>query len=307
MYPWIDLSFIIEGFKIPSFGLMVALSFLICNALIKKEFKKNDLDTKISDDIVFYAILSAIIGSKAYYIIESGDYFSFFSNLKNIFIKLVSLNILGDGGAISELQLLGSGLVFNGGFICALIFISIYVYRKKLNFLFLFDIIAPFLLLGHGIGRIGCFLVGDDYGIPTNLPWALSFPNGLPPTTISTFTNTHYPFLGYTKETLQPYLIEGSSSIISVHPTQLYEMTLYVLGFLVLRKFFSKTQKTLGLTTGVYLMYAGFSRFIVEIIRTNERYYLDLSSAQFISIVMFIIGITMLLNINKLKVFDGKK
>ena len=303
MYPWIDLYFI----KIPSFGLMVALAFLVCNFLIKREFKKNDLDTKIADDIVFYAILSAILGSKFYYIIESGDYLSFFTNLKNILIKLVSLNILGDQGAISELQLLGSGLVFNGGFICALVFIGIYVYRKKLNFLFLFDIIAPFLLLGHGIGRIGCFLVGDDYGLPSKLPWAVSFPEGLPPTEILTFTDTNYPFLGYTKETLQQYLIEGSSSVISVHPTQLYEMTLYILGFLLLRKFFSDTQKTLGLTTALYLMYAGFSRFIVEIIRTNERYSaLELSSAQFISIIMFIIGISMLLNINKLKVFDGK-
>ena len=303
MYPWIDLYFI----KIPSFGLMVALAFLVCNFLIKREFKKNDLDTKIADDIVFYAILSAILGSKFYYIIESGDYLSFFTNLKNILIKLVSLNILGDQGAISELQLLGSGLVFNGGFICALVFIGIYVYRKKLNFLFLFDIIAPFLLLGHGIGRIGCFLVGDDYGLPSKLPWAVSFPEGLPPTEILTFTDTNYPFLGYTKETLQQYLVEGSSSVISVHPTQLYEMTLYILGFLLLRKFFSDTQKTLGLTTALYLMYAGFSRFIVEIIRTNERYSaLELSSAQFISIIMFIIGISMLLNINKLKVFDGK-
>ena len=195
MYPSIDLYF----FDIPSFGLMVALAFLICNALIKKEFKKNNLDEKIADDIVFYAILSAIIGSKAYYIVETGDYLSFFTSLKDIFIKLIYLNI---PGAISELQILGSGLVFNGGFICALIFISFYVYRKKLNFLFLFDIIAPFLLLGHGIGRIGCFLVGDDYGLPSNLPWAFSFPYGLPKTVISTFTDGRLKFLGYNKDSL---------------------------------------------------------------------------------------------------------
>ena len=130
MYPWIDLYFI----HIPSFGLMVALAFLICNFLIKKEFKKNDLDLKIADDIIFYAILSAIIGSKVYYIIETGNYSSFFNNIENIFIKIISFDIFG---AISELQLLGSGLVFNGGFICALIFIGFYVYRKKLNFFLL--------------------------------------------------------------------------------------------------------------------------------------------------------------------------
>ena len=85
MYPWIDLYFI----KIPSFGLMVALAFLICNFLIKKEFKKNNLDVKIADDIIFYSILSAIIGSKFYYIIETGNYSLFFKNIENIFIKII--------------------------------------------------------------------------------------------------------------------------------------------------------------------------------------------------------------------------
>jgi len=300
MYPWIDLYFI----KIPSFGLMVALAFLICNFLIKKEFKKNDLDLKIADDIIFYAILSAIIGSKVYYIIETGNYNSFFNNIENIFIKIISFDI---SGAINELQLLGSGLVFNGGFICALFFIAFYVYRKKLNFLFLFDLVAPFILLGHAIGRIGCFLVGDDYGIPSNFPWAVSFPNGLPPSTIFTFSeNGPFSHFNYNLLELKKYLIDGNSSVLSVHPTQLYEMFLYFLGFLLLRKLFFQTKKTLGLTSALYLMYAGITRFLVEILRTNERYFLDLSSAQFISIIMFIIGLSMLLNINKLKIFDGK-
>ena len=83
-------------------------------------------------------------------------------------------------------------------------------------------------------------------------------------------------------------------------------MLLYFLGFLLLRKFFAQTKETLGLTSALYLMYAGLSRFGVEILRTNERYFLDLSSAQFISIIMFIIGLSMLFNINKLKIFDGK-
>jgi len=278
------------------------LAFLICNFLIKKEFKKNNLDVKIADDIIFYSILSAIIGSKFYYIIETGNYSLFFKNIENIFIKIISFDIIG---AINELQLLGSGLVFNGGFICALIFISFYVYRKKLNFISLFDIVSPFILLGHGIGRIGCLLVGDDYGVPSKLPWALSFENGLPPTTISTFTDGGpLSFLGYSQDYLENFLIEGSNSVVSVHPTQIYEMLLYFLGFYIIRKFFSKTDNIAGLTSSIYLIYAGFSRFIVEILRTNERYYLDLSSAQFISIIIFFIGFSMLLNI-KYKIFDG--
>ena len=63
---------------------------------------------------------------------------------------------------------------------------------------------TPFFV--HLFGRIGCFLVGDDYGTPSNLPWAVAFPEGLPPTTVA------------------------------VHPTQLYEAVgLAVLGWLLLR------------------------------------------------------------------------
>ena len=145
----------------------------------------------------------------------------------------------------------------------------------------------------------------DDYGVPSKLPWALSFENGLPPTTISTFTDGGpLSFLGYSQDYLENFLIEGSNSVVSVHPTQIYEMLLYFLGFYIIRKFFSKTDNIAGLTSSIYLMYAGFSRFIVEILRTNERYYLDLSSAQFISIIIFFIGFSMLLNI-KYKIFDG--
>ena len=82
------------------------------------------------------------------------------------------------------------------------------------------------------------------------------------------------------------------------------ENTQLKIGNFVSRKF---TLLTGNATTALYLMYAGYSRFKVEIIRTNARYSaLELSSAQFISIIMFIIWISMLLNINKLKVFDGK-
>ena len=128
MYPWIDLYFI----KIPSFGLMVASAFLICHYFLKKQFNDKNIDEKIIDDIIFYAIISAIIGSKIYYVIETQSFNIFISNIQNIFIKLFSGNF---AGFIIELQSLGSGLVFNGGLICAILLIGLYVKRYKLDFL----------------------------------------------------------------------------------------------------------------------------------------------------------------------------
>ena len=282
MYPWIDLYF----FKIPSFGLMVATAFLVCHHFLTKEFVRRNLKEKIIDDIIFYAIISAILGSKIYYVIETNSFGLFFQNIENIFIKLFSGNF---SEFVLELQSFGSGLVFNGGFICALILIGFYIYRNNLDFLFLTDIITPYILLGHGIGRIGCLLVGDDYGLPSNLPWAISFPNGLPPTTVDTFL-TDFSFLNYSSLDLSNYLIEGQSSVISVHPTQIYEMLLYFIGFFLIKRFYSVLNFKKGSIFASYLIVGGFSRFMVEFLRTNERYMFNFSSAQYISMIMFISG-----------------
>jgi len=297
MYPWIDLYF----FKIPSFGLMVASAFLICHHFLKKEFKKNNLSEKIIDDIIFYAVISAILGSKIYYIIETRSFALFFTNIENIFINLLSGKF---SQAIIELQSFGSGLVFNGGLICAVTLIGFYVKRHKLDFLQLADIITPFILLGHGIGRIGCLLVGDDYGIPSNLPWAIALPNGLPVTSIETFM-THFSFLGYSREYLQEYLVNNSSNIISVHPTQIYEMLLYFVFFYLIMKYKNSLIFFKGSIFTIYLITGGFSRFIVEFLRTNERYMFNLSSAQYISLFMIVSGLVLFYLLKQKKVNDG--
>ena len=103
---------------------------------------------------------------------------------------------------------------------------------------------------------------------------------------------------------LQQYLI-SSNSIISVHPTQIYEMSLYFIGFYILRSKFNVIKQTLGQSSAYYLMYAGISRFLVEIIRTNERYMFNLSSAQYISIILFITGIILYFNLNKINKLYG--
>jgi len=133
--------------------------------------------------------------------------------------------------------------------------------------------------LGHGIGRIGCLLVGDDYGTPTNLPWGISFPNGSPPSSAYYISQSGY----------QLPLDIMPSEILSVHPTQIYEMIAYFCIFFFLRSM-SKRKHFTGEVFMNYLFLGGLSRFFVEFIRLNPKYYFDLSGAQYISLMMIFIA-----------------
>jgi phosphatidylglycerol:prolipoprotein diacylglycerol transferase len=122
---------------------------------------------------------------------------------------------------------------------------------------------TPALAVGHLLGRIGCFLVGDDYGRPTDLPWGVAFPKGLPPTSVP------------------------------VHPTQLYEAAfLGVLAWLLIR--WRRHKIADHVILGRYLVLAGTARFVIEFIRVNPRVALGLTVAQCASVVIAGIGAVLL-------------
>ena len=132
------------------------------------------------------------------------------------------------------------------------------------------DWIAPYLALCHAIGRIGCLLVGDDYGKPTDLPWGIAFPNGLPPT------------------------------LVPVHPTQIYESLAYFMIFLYLYKNRFIKQYS-GIQISKYFIFVGISRFLIEFIRVNPKYAIGLSGAQLISLIMITIGSYFIFKISKIE------
>ena len=122
---------------------------------------------------------------------------------------------------------------------------------------------TPGLAIGHAIGRIGCFLVGDDYGRPSTLPWAIAFPKGLPPTDVP------------------------------VHPTQLYEAALLVpIAWLLFRWRCRRADDAFVL--GWYLVLTSGLRFLIEWIRVNERVALGLTVAQWASIGLTAVGVWLL-------------
>ena len=268
MYPIIiDFGEVsIFGFEfhlaIYSFGLMLVLAFYACYFFLNYDLKLLGYDEKLSSDIIFWAAVGGVLGAKVYYLLENLD------------------KVINSYDPISMI-FSGAGLVFLGGLAGAIIFVSFILKKNQVPWLKFANIIAPLIFLGYAIGRIGCFLVGDDYGIPSLLPWAMSFPEGIPPTTVNTFIN-HYPWIDVSKY---------STEILTVHPTQIYEAIICFLFFVVLW-YYRHSPVIKHKLFFIYLVMAGLERFLIEFLRTNEKYFLEIfSGAQLISIILIIIGV----------------
>jgi phosphatidylglycerol---prolipoprotein diacylglyceryl transferase len=244
--------FKIGNFQISSFGLMVAIAFLVGYWVSSLEFKRKGLTENLLSNVFLALIVGGIGGAKILYLIE------------NVPISQLVSNPLG-------YLFSRGGLTFYGGFIGAVILLLIVAHRNKTSFWTIGDALSPSLALGYAIGRIGCFLVGDDYGIPSNLPWAISFPKGLPPTTER------------------------------VHPTQLYEVIAMMVVFLIIWKIREKPARA-GWLFSIYFILAGFERFFIEFIRsTTPSPIPHLSVAQVMAIILIAVGAIRLIQINSLK------
>tara|TARA_B100000131_G_scaffold111226_1_gene108321 strand:+ start:2989 stop:3840 length:852 start_codon:yes stop_codon:yes gene_type:complete len=273
LYPVIiDFGIInIFGFEfhlaIYSFGLMLVVAFYSCYFFLNYDLKLLGYEEKLSSDIIFWAAVGGILGAKIYYLLE---------NIDRVVNSYDPLNMIFSG----------AGLVFLGGLMGSTICVSFILKKNKVPWLTFANIIGPLIFLGYAIGRLGCFLVGDDYGIPSSLPWAISFPNGIPPTTTNTFSDL-YPWVD-----ISAY----DPGVITVHPTQLYEAIICFILFLILWKY-RKSTKIKDILFFLYLFLAGVERFFIEFIRTNQKYVFELfSGAQVISIMMIIIGLYFMKN-----------
>jgi len=268
LYPVIiDFGIVnILGFEfhlaIYSFGLMLVVAFYSCYFLLNAELKILGYDEKLASDIIFWSAFGGILGAKIYYLIE------------NIDRVLDSYDPLG-------MIFSGAGLVFLGGLTGSIICVSFVLKKNALPWLTFANIIGPLIFLGYAIGRLGCFLVGDDYGIPSKLPWAMSFPNGIPPTTTNIFSDL-YPWID---------ISDFEPGLVTVHPTQLYEaIVCFLLFFLMWR--YRKAPTLKDNLFFLYLFLAGVERFLIEFLRTNQKYVLDtFSGAQIISLIMVIVGL----------------
>jgi phosphatidylglycerol:prolipoprotein diacylglycerol transferase len=140
---------------------------------------------------------------------------------------------------------------------------------------------APALPAAYALGRVGCFLVNDDYGRPADLPWAVKFPHGLPPSTAASMEQL---FGIPVPAGIDP------STVLAVHPTQIYEAILMIAAFMWLWTL-RKSGRPIGWIFGLYLVLAGVERFLIEILRAkDDRFLGPFTLAQLTSVILIGIG-----------------
>jgi phosphatidylglycerol:prolipoprotein diacylglycerol transferase len=164
MYP---VLFEFSGFQIRSYGVIVALSFLIALWMSTREAQRKGLDPKLVQDFAAYGLLGGIAGARLYFVLFSApDYF-----LKHPW----EIFAVWSGG----IGIIGALI---GGFLVAVWFCR----RKRISLLKFGDTLAPGVALGQTVGQFACLLNGDSYGRPTDLPWAITYtdPRSLAPLNI---------------------------------------------------------------------------------------------------------------------------
>jgi phosphatidylglycerol:prolipoprotein diacylglycerol transferase len=225
MFP---VLFRVGGFEVTSFGAMVALGALLGLWTLRREVRARGLPAAASD-VALWGLGGGLLGAKLLFVAEH----------------------LGQA-AIATLLISRGGLSWFGGLAGGLAAGLAAARRARLPWLPLLAAAAPALCVGQAVGRIGCFLVGDDYGRPTSLPWGLAFPRGLPPTEVR------------------------------VHPTQIYE-ALLLAGLAALLVLWRRRGLDDLRLLAAYLGIAGAGRFAIEVLRVNARVALGLTVAQWAS------------------------
>lgn len=240
MYP---VLFEVFGFQVSTFGVMVALAFLAGGWLSARSFELQGKDGKLAWDLLTWCVVGGLLGSKLWFVGEE-------------LAREPSATLVGT--LFSR-----GGLTWYGGFLGGALLGLLAAKRRGLSLVDVMNGAAPALAASQAIGRVGCFLVGDDYGIKTNVAWAVKFPKGLPPT-------------------IDP----ATGEVFSVHPTMLYE-TLWltpVFALLWLRRAKSP------FLFGEYLVLAGCGRLWIEVFRRNPDFVGFLTNAQVVAISCIVVG-----------------
>jgi len=235
MYP---ILFTIPGIDYPisSFGVMMAMGFLAAYWLVVRELPGKGIDPELSSNLLLFVMLGGVLGAKIYFATDM---------------------TIREGAPWTSYFFRRDGITWYGGLFGAIASLTLAARFYKLELRRLLEAGAVATAVGQSFGRIGCFLVGDDYGVKSDLPWAVAFPIGAPP------------------------IFE------TVHPTQLYEVAWLLPIALLL---YARRNKSPFLF-GEYMAANGLGRIFIESLRRNPEVALGLTEPQWIGIGLVIAGI----------------
>jgi len=221
-----------------SYGLMLSIAIIVSTVLLLREAKKQGVAAEPLVDLILLVVLGGIIGARLFYV--------FFYDLSYFLTYPQEIFKFWQGG-----------LVFYGGLIGGVVVAFWYLKRKRIAFLKTADLVAPFLALGYGIVRIGCFLNGCCYGQPTTAFWGIQFP-------------------------VVDHLFR--------HPTQLYLSIMSFSIFIVLY-YILRHRKFTGQVIVTYLILYSLGRALIEVFRENLMVLPFATIAQVVSLIIFAMGI----------------
>ncbi len=231
--------FSLAGVDVTGYGVSKALAALAAGWLLARELQRRGYDRELAYPLTMVAALAGFAGAKLYYLAENAQ----------------SLTAMDFGGM---------GFTWYGGVIGGTIGVLVLSRRHAIPKGTMAAMAAIPLAVAYGIGRLGCLLAGDGtYGRPSDLPWALSFPEGVVPT------------------------------LERVHPTPAYEaLAAFAIALLLWRL---RDHLVPVALFAVFMVLEGLARFLVEMVRINDRVLLGLSQPQLWSLGLVVVGFALLL------------
>ncbi len=242
MYPEL---FTIGNLTVYSYGLMIALGVLIAALALYREAPGENLNPDHVLEAVIAATFFGLIGARLLYVFLNWDYFR--ANPTEILFAQFA------------------GLSFYGGFFLGALVLYFWSKWRKVGFLKLADLMAPYLILGYAFGRLGCFLNGCCYGRVTDLPW------GMP---------------------------ASMADDLLRHPVQLYAFLGAIIVFLILKLLLRPMRPFIGfMLLSLFALY-GTLRFTTEFFRDEEAVWLGLSTAQSFSLGLVLVSVIIIIAFN---------
>ena len=223
------------GLELTSYGASKALAALVAGAMLATELRRRGRDPEHAYSLVLWALFGGFAGAKLYYLAEHA-------------------------GSLSLHDFGGTGFTWFGGLLGGAAATAVVARRRGIPLGLMAGMAAAPLAVAYGVGRLGCLLAGDGtYGTPSDLPWAMSFPEGTVPT------------------------------LERVHPTPLYEaIAAFLVGALLWRLRLRLAPLALF---ALYAVLMGIARILVEFIRLNDEVVLGLSGPQLWSLALVALGL----------------